>query len=63
MGTSDAQKRATKKYLGSMSEIKVRIRPDEKARWADAAEECGKSMQRFIIDAVESAIREKEPDV
>lgn len=62
MGTSDAQKKATKKYLSSMAELKVRIRPEEKSRWAEAAEAQGKSLQRFIIDTVEAAIREKEPE-
>ena len=62
MGASEAQKKATKKYLGSMAEIKIRLKPEEKARWAEAAEAQCKSLQRFIIDAVEAAIREKEPE-
>lgn len=53
MGASEAQKKATKKYLDSMAEIKIRLKPEDKARWAEAAELQGKSLQRFIIDLVE----------
>lgn len=62
MAMSDAQKKANKKYLDSMAEIKIRLKPEEKARWAEAAEAQGKSLQRLIIDAVEAAITEKEPE-
>ena len=62
MAMSEAQKKATKKYLNSMAEIKIRIRPEEKASWSAAAEERGKSLQRFIIDSVEAAIEAKEPE-
>ena len=56
MAMSEAQKKANKKYLDSMAEIKVRLKPEDKARLAEAAEAQGKSMQRFILDAIEDAV-------
>lgn len=53
MAMSEAKKQANKKYLDSMAEIKIRLKPEDKARWAEAAELQGKSLQRFIIDLVE----------
>ena len=62
MGASEAQKKATKKYLGSMAEIKIRLKPEDKTRLAEAAEAQGKSMQRFILDAIEDAINKYPED-
>lgn len=62
MAMSDAQKKANKKYLDSMAEIKVRLKPEDKARWTQAAEAQGKSLQRFIIDAVEAAVSKHVED-
>jgi predicted DNA binding CopG/RHH family protein len=56
---TDAQKRAAKKYLSKMDELKIRMAPGTKDRWRDAAEARGLSLQRFIIDAVEAAIRQE----
>lgn len=62
MSISDAKKRANKKYLASQAEIKLRIPPEVKDRWRAAAEARGLSLQKFIIDSVESAIK-KGPEV
>ena len=56
MAMSEARKKANKKYLDSMAEIKIRLKPEEKARWAEAAEAQGKSLQRFIIDLAEEKL-------
>ena len=58
----ERQREYVRKYHGKKAEIKVRVDPHIKTEWAEAAASIGKSLHRFIIDAVENAIREKEPD-
>ena len=54
---TDAQKKASIKYLKEKTDdVRVRVPKGTKARWQDAAEAEGKSLQRFIIDAVEAAV-------
>lgn len=57
MPISDARKRANQKYISGLDEIKVRPEKGTKDRWKAAADARGVSLQRFIIDAVEAAIR------
>lgn len=58
---TEAQKRATEKYLKDKTDdVRVRVPKGTKARWTAAAGASGKSLQRFIIDAVEAAIRASE---
>lgn len=57
MAASDAQKRATKKYISGLDEFKIRAEAGTKDRWKAAADARGISLQRFIIEAVEAAIR------
>lgn len=56
----ERQKEAVKKYQEKLDEIKVRPPKGTKARWTAAAEVSGKSLQRFIIDAVEAAIAARD---
>lgn len=57
---TEAQKRAIKKYnTETTDEIKVRPPKGTKDRWRAAAEADGKSLQRYIIDAVEAEIQKK----
>lgn len=58
---TDAQKRASMKYLSEKTDsIQIRTPKGTKDRWRAAAEAQGyKSMQQFIIEAVEAAIQEK----
>ena len=56
---TEAQKAASIKYLKEKTDdIRVRAQKGTKDRWREAAEAQGKSLQQFIIDAVEAAIKE-----
>lgn len=56
MAISKAQQKATAKYVAeNYDRIEVKPPKGSKARWAALAEAQGKSLQRFIIDAVEAA--------
>lgn len=58
---TEAQKRAAVKYLSEKTDdVRVRVPKGTKDRWKAAAAESDKSLQRFIIDAVEAAIAEGE---
>ena len=59
---SDKQKDYARKHIQEkLDEIKVRPPKGTKARWAALAEAQGKSLQRFIIEAVEAAEGHAEP--
>ena len=54
---TEAQKAASLKYLKEKTDsIQIRTPKGTKDRWKAAAEAEGKSMQQFIIDAVEAAL-------
>lgn len=53
----EKQRAYAKKHIQEkLDEIKVRPPKGTKARWRAAADTEGKSMQQFIIDAVEAAV-------
>lgn len=55
---NEAQKRASTKYLEEKTDdIRVRAPKGTKERWRAEAEKRGKSTTRFIIDSVETAIK------
>lgn len=56
MAASEAQKKATRKYLEGLDEIRIRAKDGTKARWKAAAEAQGKSLNQFIVDTVEAAV-------
>lgn len=57
MAVSDKQKEYVRKHQQEkLDEIKVRPPKGTKDRWKAAAEAEGKSLQQFIIDAVEAAL-------
>ena len=57
MAVSKAQQRAVSKYVKeNYDRIEVKPAKGSKDRWKAAAEAEGKSLQQFIIDAVEAAI-------
>lgn len=62
LAVSDKQKAWAKKYLETQDDIRIRVPKEDgtKARWAAAAEAAGKSLQRYIIDAVEAAVAGSE---
>lgn len=53
---TEAQKAASIKYLREKTDdIRIRVPKGTKARWRAKADSTGKSLQRYIIDAVEGA--------
>lgn len=54
MPVSAAQKKATRKYLEGLDEIRVRAKCGTKGRWKAAAEAQGKSLNQFIVDTMEA---------
>lgn len=56
MAISKAQQKATAKYVAeNYDRIEIKPLKGTKARWTALAEAQGKSLQRYIIDAVEAA--------
>lgn len=45
-----------KKYLEKMDDIKIRVPAGEKQLWKAAAEQRGKSLNRYVIDLVRADI-------
>lgn len=59
---TEAQARATKKYLSNIGEYKLRVSKEDKERYMTIAKECGMSLNAFIIQAIEEKIaKDKEP--
>ena len=56
MSVSEAQKKASVKYLEKLDEVRVRAEKGTKNRWKDAAASRGKSLNQFVVDAVENEI-------
>lgn len=52
---TEKQREYIKRHLSKLDEIKIRPAAGTKDRWRAAAEKQGKSLQRFIIDAAETA--------
>lgn len=53
---AEKQREYVRRYLNKFSDVKVRISAETKEQWRTAAEARGKSLQRFVIDAVEAEI-------
>ena len=56
MSVSEAQKKASVKYLEKLDEVRVRAEKGTKNRWKNAAASRGKSLNQFVMDAVEHEI-------
>ena len=56
MAVSEAQKKASVKYLEKLDEVRVRAEKGTKNRWKNAAASRGKSLNQFVVDAVENEI-------
>ena len=52
-GTYGYNKEYAKKYMAKLSEIKVRMSPEEKEAIAAAAQRSGVSVNQYVISAVE----------
>lgn len=53
---TEAQARATKKYLSNIGEYKLRVNKKDKERYMAIAKENGMSLNAFIIQAIEEKI-------
>lgn len=59
----DQRKNANERYLATQDEIKIRVPKGTKENWKAVADAMGApSLQRFIINAVEAAIKEQSPE-
>ena len=50
---TEAQARASKEYLKKLDEIKIRVPSGTKEEYIKMADAAGKSLNQFIIDAIE----------
>lgn len=50
MAVSEAQKKASVKYLEKLDEVRIRAEKGTKDRWKNAAADQGKSLNQFIVD-------------
>ena len=58
MAYNEKQKEYTMKYLGSLKEIRFRVKPEEYQRYEEAAKEAGyPSMRKFYMDAIEEKVK------
>ena len=53
MSVSEAQKKASIKYLEKLDEIRIRMPKGEKNNITEAASAAGESMNQYIINAVD----------
>lgn len=51
-GNTEARKAATKKYLGTQDELKIRVPAGGKENIRKYADKVGKSVNQFVVDAV-----------
>ena len=61
---TEARKRATMKYLATLKEIKIRVKPEEYELFQQAAKDQHyKSMRQFFLDAIYEKMKPKAPEV
>lgn len=53
---TEAQARATKKYLSTIGEYKLRVSKEDKERYMEVARATGMSLNAYIIQAIEEKI-------
>lgn len=58
MGTAytDAQAKATKKYLDKLSSISIRVKEEDKERYDKAAKKAGMSLRAFLLTSMDEKI-------
>lgn len=58
MPYSEAQKRATAKYMkANLDDIKIRVPKGKKEEYKSIAQQRGKSLNQYIIDLIEADIK------
>ena len=60
--TTDAQKKATAKYLAGKKTFTIRVDPEEAEQIQKAAEKQGKSVNAYILDAVQAWMEQEQPN-
>lgn len=53
---SEAQAKATKEYLKTLASISIRVKEEEKEKYADAAQKAGMSLRAFILKSMDEKI-------
>lgn len=54
---TDAQKRASYKYLSKTVAIQIRVTKEQREKYRDYAEKSGMSLSEFIISTINEAIK------
>lgn len=64
MSTTEAQRRATARYLARQCTLTLRVAPEQAEQLRSAAAAAGESLNRYIVSAAEArrAAPEAEPD-
>ncbi len=57
MPVSEAQKKATNKYLAEYDDIKIRVPKGERAKYKDFAAQRGMSLNSLIIELLEKEMK------
>lgn len=57
MATTDAQKKATKKYLSTLKSLSIRINEEDYNRYKATADSQNTSLRSFVIEAIEDKIK------
>lgn len=58
MSTSDAQKRASTKYLKSLSSISIRVKPEFADQVRQRAQKKGLSMRAYLLDLIQQDMQD-----
>lgn len=59
MATSEAQKKATRKYQASLKTFTIKLKPEVLERYQQAAKKQGKTFRNFVLSAMEAATVEE----
>jgi predicted HicB family RNase H-like nuclease len=59
MSTSEAQKKATRKYQASLKTFTIKLKPEVLQRYQEAAKKQGKTFRNFILSAMDKAMADE----
>lgn len=59
LATSEAQKRATRKYQSALKTFTIKLRPEVLERYRQAAKKQGKTFRNFVLSAMDKAATEE----
>jgi restriction endonuclease Mrr len=55
MSTSEAQKKATRKYQASLKTFTIKLKPEVLERYQEVAKRHGKTFRNFVLSAMDKA--------